>query len=243
VRAAQRGDELARAELVDAFVPLIATVARIYRRSAGISRVELMQEGVAGLLVALQRYEPARGTPFWAYASWWVRHGMQQLVAELTRPVVLSDRALRQLARVRDARSAYVHAHRVWPSTAELAAATGLPQAQVQQLVAVERAPRALAGGQGPDGRRVRDGQETLVDPGSEDAYEAVITRLEGNRIGALLGGLEERERVVLRARYGLDGPAQTLRTIAGGLGLSAERVRQIERQALEELRVAAEGA
>jgi DNA-directed RNA polymerase sigma subunit (sigma70/sigma32) len=161
----------------------------------------------------------------------------------LTRPVVLSDRALRQLARIRDVRSAHVRAHRAWPSTAELAAATGLPQAQVQQLVAVERVPRALASDRSRDGRPVPDGEETLADPGSEDAYEKVITRLASNGVGALLSDLEERERVVLRARFGLDGPAQTLRTVGRGLGLSAERVRQIEQHALEELRVAAGGA
>jgi RNA polymerase primary sigma factor len=243
VRAAQRGDPLARADLVEAFAPLIATVARTYRGSAGIGQPELMQEGVAGLLAALRRYEPSRGTPFWAYASWWVRHGMQQLVAELTRPVVLSDRALRQLARIRDARSAHVRAHRAWPSTGELAAATGLPHAQVQRLVAVEQTPRALASGPDADERPVRHGEETLADPCSEDAYEEVITRLESARVGELLGGLEERERVVLRAHFGLGGPAQPLRAIARGLGLSAERVRQIEHAALEQLRAAAGAA
>jgi RNA polymerase primary sigma factor len=63
----------------------------------------LMQEGVVGLLRALQRYDPERGVPFWAYAAWWVRQAMQQVVSELSRPLVLSDRALRQLARVKAA--------------------------------------------------------------------------------------------------------------------------------------------
>jgi DNA-directed RNA polymerase sigma subunit (sigma70/sigma32) len=58
---------------------------------------------VVGLLRALERYDPDLGTPFWAYAAWWVRQAMQQLVAELTRPVVLSDHALRQLTRVKEA--------------------------------------------------------------------------------------------------------------------------------------------
>ena len=66
-----------------------------------MSREELMQEGVVGLLRALERYDPDVG-PFWAYASWWVRQAMQQLVSELGRPLVLSDRAVRRLARIRD---------------------------------------------------------------------------------------------------------------------------------------------
>src|SRR3954454_9205037 len=70
VLAARRGGEEARAHLVEAVPPLIASVARIYRNSRAVERLELMQEGVVGLLRALDRYDPRRGTPFWAYASW-----------------------------------------------------------------------------------------------------------------------------------------------------------------------------
>jgi RNA polymerase primary sigma factor len=69
VLAAKEGDEARRAELVEAFMPLIASVARAYRRSPSVERRELMQEGVVGLLQALERYDPSLGTPFWAYAS------------------------------------------------------------------------------------------------------------------------------------------------------------------------------
>jgi RNA polymerase sigma factor (sigma-70 family) len=102
VEAAKAGDPGARARLVEAYIPRIAALARIYRGGPGIEHVELLQEGVMGLLRALERYDPDRG-PFWPYAAWWVRQAMQQLVAELTRPAVLSDRSLRQLARLKDA--------------------------------------------------------------------------------------------------------------------------------------------
>ncbi|HEX4805990.1 MAG TPA: sigma-70 family RNA polymerase sigma factor [Conexibacter sp.] len=243
--AAQRGDPHARADLIERFTPLIGSVAGDYRRSNGVERSELMQEGVAGLLTALRRFEPTRGTPFWAYATWWVRQAMQQLVAATTRPVVLSDRALRQLARVRDARSAHARVHHAWPSTTQLATATGLPVRQVQQLIVAERAPGTLAESRGDDaasGRphaRHRVGT-VLADPHAEDAYDRVLMRLECDDLGVLLSGLQARERVVLRAHFGLDGPEQSLRTIGRHLGLSAERVRQIEQHALEQLRVAA---
>jgi len=96
--AARAGDGDARDELVSTFMPLIGGVARRYRNSSSVDRDELMQEGVVGLLRALKRYDSAAGTSFWPYASWWVRQAMQQLIAELARPTVLSDRALRQLA-------------------------------------------------------------------------------------------------------------------------------------------------
>jgi RNA polymerase primary sigma factor len=91
----------ARGALLEAFTPLIGNVARGYRGASGVGRAELMQEGVVGLLRALERYDPELETPFWAYASWWVRQAMQQLVSELSRPVVVPDRAARQLACVR----------------------------------------------------------------------------------------------------------------------------------------------
>src|SRR5438105_7472654 len=137
-----RGD--ARARLVRTFTPLIGSVARTYCHVPGVDRSELMQEGVVGVLRALERFNPELGTPFWAYASWWVRQAMQQLVSELSRPVVLSDRALRQLARVGAARRAFARTHGHEPSVSELATATGLPVQQLQKLVAAERCPRAL---------------------------------------------------------------------------------------------------
>lgn len=242
VLAARRGDVCARADLIEAFLPLIGSVARIYRGTRSIDHEELMQEGVVGLLTALQRYDPARGTPFWGYAGWWVRQAMQHVVADLTRPVVLSDRALRQLARVRDARRTLAPVHHAWPTDTQLAAETGLPREQVEHLLAAERVPQALdAAGPEPDGDEPSpSGTELLADPRAEEAYDQVLRRLECERVEPLLRRLQERERSILRAHYGLDGREQTLREIGRGLGLSAERVRQIEHDALDELRVAA---
>ena len=135
VGAAQAGDRRAREELVEAFLPLIASVARTYRGSETITRVDLMQEGVVGLLRALERYDPEHGVPFWGYASWWVRQAMQQLIAELTRPVVLSDRSLRQLSALKRAHHAYLTEHGREPSADQLADQTGLSHTQIGDLV------------------------------------------------------------------------------------------------------------
>jgi RNA polymerase primary sigma factor len=240
VLAAEHGDEEARARLVETFTPLIAGVARIYRGSRAVDRAELMQEGVVGLLSALERFDPSRGTPFWAYASWWVRQAMQQLVSELTRPVVLSDRALRQLARVKDARREHLQAHCREPSPAEVAKLTGLTRSQIDNLLAVERAPRGLEEPVSDDDGTDTVFRELIADPVAEDAYESVDRRLEIEALSDLPSGLCEREQTVLRARFGLDGRVETLREIASKLNLSAERVRQIEERALENLRTAA---
>src|SRR6202012_3228606 len=144
IDAAQAGDRRSREELVEAFLPLIAGVARVYRSSPTITRTELMQEGVVGLLRALERFDPSRGVPFWGYASWWVRQAMQQLIAELTGPLVLSDRGLRHLSQLKRAHGEYVAEHGREPPGNELAASTGLTHAQVGELLTVDRTPQSM---------------------------------------------------------------------------------------------------
>jgi RNA polymerase primary sigma factor len=239
VEAAKAGDTGARDELIEAFLPLVGSVARVYRGSAGVEHAELMQEGVLGLLRALRRYDPALGTPFWAYASWWVRQAMQQLVSQLTRPVVLSDRAVRQLARVKTARRQLLQARGREPTCGELAQATGLARSQVEHLVVAERSARALEEPISRDGGTVGTLGDLLCDPGAEEAYDAVPRRLEIEEVRALLGGLSQRERTILIGRFGLFGREQTLRELGCTLGVSPERVRQIEQGALTKLREA----
>lgn len=239
IRAAQAGDRAAREALIEAFLPLIGSLARLYRDSPRIERVELLQEGVVGLLRALERYDADRGTPFWGYAAWWVRQAMQQLVAELSRPVVLSDRALRQLSRVKDAHRSHLQRFGREPTAAQLARAAGLSAERVGDLIACDRTPHGLEEPtDGSDGDLGTFG-ELLVDPLAEGQYERALSEIQIEQLRGLLSSLSERERAVLRARYGLGEPERTLSEIAERLGLSAERVRQIEQRALGKLRAA----
>jgi RNA polymerase primary sigma factor len=241
VRAAAGGDRAARARLVDAFMPLIGSVACDYSASPAVHRDELMQEGVAGLLTALRRYDPDLGTPFWAYASWWVRQAMQRLVAELSRPAVLSDRALRQLARVRDARRRLNRTGNQEPSVGDLVTATRLSRERVEGLLAVERPARGLDERAGGDETSNATYGERLPDPISQDGYDRVVEGCEAGLLARLTEDLPARERGIVEARYGFDRPACTLREIAEVLNLSIERVRQIEEGALGKLRTALE--
>jgi RNA polymerase sigma factor (sigma-70 family) len=239
VAAAAAGDTAAREKLVEAFLPAIAAVARLYRGSATVERAELLQSGVVGLLRALKRYEPALGTPFWAYAAWWVRQAMQQLVSEVTRPAVLSDRAQRALARLVEARRDHLREHGRGPSVDELAQAANLPRALVGSLLAIERAPRGLEepldGGE-EAGMTVGD---LIRDPIAEEDLEAVMARMELEQVRDLTADLGERERSILLNHYGIGRPAKTLREIGETIGVTAERVRQIEEGTLAGLRQA----
>jgi RNA polymerase primary sigma factor len=241
VLAAKTGDREASDALVEALLPLVGSVARLYRGSAAVNREELMQEGVVGVLRALERYDATLGTPFWAYASWWVRQAMQQLVSQLTRPVVLSDRAIRQLTRIRDARREHLQAHGSEPTCDELAAETSLARSQVEGLIVAERTPRALEEPLRADKGAGATLGDLLADPTAEDAYERVPQRIVLEMLPELLDALGDREHRIVTERFGLDGPVRTLREVADELGVSAERVRQLEQRALEKLRGAVE--
>ena len=242
VLAAQCHEPGKREELIEEFTPLVAAVARMYRGSAVVTRAELMQQGIVGLLEALGRYDAELGTPFWAYASWWVRQAMQQLVAQLGRPMVLSDRALRELAHVRSEQRRFVQQHARDPSPHELAEAAELPIGHVERLMAADRHARALGE---PVGREPGSGTfgDLVVDPAAEDAYDQVPNRVAAAQVCSLLERLDERERTIVRGRFGLDGAEHTLCDLGRRLGVSAERVRQIEVAALKKMRKALETA
>ncbi|HWF35084.1 MAG TPA: sigma-70 family RNA polymerase sigma factor [Solirubrobacteraceae bacterium] len=243
VEAAQRGGIRERQQLIQDFRPLIASTARGYRHSPGISESELMQEGCVGLLQALSHYNPSLGVPFGAYARWWVSRAVQQLVSELSGPVVLSDRAVRLLMRIKRARHDYEQAQGRGPRASELADACGLPSAQVESLIAADHDARSLSGPDPEDDGEGPSGGEALVDPRGEDAYESAIWRLAAAQVPRMLDHVNERERRVIRARYGLDGPERTLGELARELSVSAERVRQIEQAALRKLSAVCDGA
>ena len=209
----------------------------LYSGFATVSRSELLQAGVVGVLTAVGRFDASMGTPFWAYASWWVRQAMQRHVAEMTGPVVLSDRAARVAADVRRARIEHQQRSRRDPSTAELCAATHLRRDQVESLLASERPPKSLTEPVG-DSDAARDTiGDLLADPTGEEAYERVLDRGLIDDVHDATRELDERERRIVFSHYGLGCRPRTLREIAAEFELSVERIRQLEERALLKIR------
>ena len=165
---------------------------------------------------------------------------MQQLVAELTSPVVVSDRAARNLVQMKRARSAFFQANRRDPSDSELARSARMPLEQVQRLISVERAPSSLQARSPGDERVATTVAERLADPATEEDYARIFDLADGENVRNLTARLEERERRIVFAHFGIGCRQRTLREIGREFDLSAERIRQLEERALEKLRQAA---
>lgn len=236
VRHAQAGDRRAREELIERMLPLVNSISRTYR-TTGLEHADLVQEGCVGILRALRRFDPDRGVPFPAYAAFWVRQALQELHSDFVRPLRLPPKALRQLAELKSAHYR-IHAdeHRN-ASAAELAARTDIDLDQVEALLRADAGTRSfdepLAALEGEIGTL----GELLEDPLSADQYEEVLDSIAGRQLRALLGHLTEREREIVDSRFGFDRPAEKLTAIGSRLGISAERVRQIEERALAKMR------
>lgn len=236
VRQAQEGDTSAREQLIERFLPFIESLARTYRAD-GLEHIDLVQEGCVGLLRALVRYDADRGVPFAAYATWWIRHALQEARSDFLRPFRLPPKALRQLSQLKSEHQRIHALERREPDERELSERTGIELGQVQSLLAADAQTRSLhepvVGAEG----QVGIVGDLLVDPASADVYAEVLETIAGEQVRSLLGQLTARERDVVNARFGFDQPAEGLMEIGQRLGISGERVRQIEERALAKLR------
>jgi RNA polymerase primary sigma factor len=214
-----------RTRLVMANVRLIAHVANRYH-GRGISPADLIQEGICALLMAIDRFDLVNPTRLATYGIWWIRQGIQRAVAAGAYPVRLNPRHLRQLARAQDASAPH---HRDEPPSVNLARSTR-PQS-VERLLAATRPTVSL------DAPSRYDGATAVIDflkpfndddPQTDEPDESIVN---------LVSTLDPRERVVLKLRFGLGGePCQTLVQVSRILGVSKERVRQIQVRAMRKL-------
>ena len=238
-RRAQAGDEAAREELIRRLLPLVHATARRYR-TEGLEQADLLQEGIVGLLRALQRFDPQRGVPFAAFATWWIRQSLQEARSDFMRPLRLPPKALRQLSQLKSEHQRIYEGERRSARVGELAERTNIEPEQAEALMVADARERSLDEPIGSMEAELGTLGDLLEDPLSAAAYEDVVDAVAGEQLRALLSRLTDREREVVRARFGFDAPAEKLSEVGERLGLSAERVRQIEERALAKLRSAA---
>ena len=221
--AAAAGDRVARARCVELAYPRLQALARRYE-GRGVSRDDLEQEVAVGILRAIERYDPAFGTPFLAWAHTWIRQALQQAIAEQSRPFRLPRHALWDLHEAKSTQEHLWQRDHSEPSLPQLADALGWPQ---------DRVSHVLQSGQTAEHP---DAIDLVADPLSNEAYEDVIARVAATQIRPLLLALPEREREIVDRR----AHDETLRSVARSLGLSHQRVAALEERAFAKLRKAA---
>jgi RNA polymerase sigma factor (sigma-70 family) len=238
-RRAQAGDDAAREELIRRLLPLVHATARRYQ-TEGLEQADLLQEGIVGLLRALQRFDPGHSVPFAAFATWWIRQSLQEARSDFMRPMRLPPKALRQLSQLKSEHQRIYQGERRSARIGELADRTNIELGQAEALLTADSRPRSLDETvENTEGELGTMG-DLLEDPLSAAAYEDVVDAVAGEQLRALLSRLTEREREVVQARFGFEVPAEKLTEVGERLGVSAERVRQIEERALAKLRSAA---
>ena len=227
------GDGEARRQMIEANLRLVGTVARGYV-GRGVPLLDLIAEGNLGLIRAVEKFEPERRLRFSTYAVWWIREAVQHALMHQGRTVRVPVHVLREFAQVLRARRQFVATHARMPSIEELGAAAGKSTAAVAELFSVTERISSLDAPLSENDDRALI--EQLVFDG--ESTNSKTEEVSGGRVVSWIGQLPERQRMVLERRFGLnDQGAQTLAEIAGQLGLTRERVRQIQTEALKRLR------
>ena len=234
-RRIQAGDQEALKRLVEANLRFVVSYTKRYR-GLGLSYLDLIHEGSLGLMEAAKRFDPERNVKFISYAVWWVRQAIFHALSEHARVFRLPQKLSGQVSKVENARDRLAAELERPPTTEELAKKTDLSEEQVQALLMASGDDVSLSAAVGDEGSmELGDTLEQDTIPSVE--LEMIRSSFE-ERIQAMVGDLEEKEREVIRMRFGLDGEEpRTLQEIGEALGLSRERIRQIESKAKEKLR------
>ncbi len=235
IEEAHRDMLRAQSALATANLRLVVWLARKYK-NRGLDFDDLVQEGNLGLLRAVEKFDPERGFRFGSYAAWWIQQSMARALSNQSRTIRIPAYMNERLTQLRKATARVTHDLGRPPSTAELSRALKLPE---DRIAAAMLLPQRSLSMQSPVGD---DDDRELCDLLPDERYlsprDAAIASELAQTIQGILAELPPRERRVLCLRFGLDNARpQTLQAVASRFGVSRERIRQVEKSALEKLR------
>jgi RNA polymerase primary sigma factor len=231
---AQRAAGLqARSRLVEANLRLVISIAKRYRHR-GVSFLDLIQEGNAGLVKAIEKFDVSRGLRVSTYATWWIRQAIGRSIADQARTIRIPVHVYETLSRVLNVQRSLLQEYGREPSVEELAARVRMPEDKVRDILSIDRSTISFDGATGDDNGL----DEVIGDQGAEHPDLAADRREMTEILRSAVANLSERERELMELRFGLlDQQPRTLEEVGQMFGVTRERIRQIEAKTLAKLR------
>jgi RNA polymerase primary sigma factor len=236
-RRKDAGDEQAKRKLIESNLRLVMSITRNYTK-AGVPLLDLIQEGNLGLIRAVEKFDYRMGFKLSTYATWWIRQAITRALADQGRTIRLPVHVAEQVRRVMRSRRVLAQKLNREPTTAELAQESGFPEQRVRDLLDLVEDTVSLETPVG-DGESLYG--DLIEDTKTERPETTTSEKLRRVELARALARLNPRMRHVLELRFGLAGAEpKTLEEVGEGLGITRERVRQLESRALRELRLVA---
>ena len=232
--AADREATAARDRLVKSNLRLVVNIAKRFSRR-GMPLSDLIEEGNLGLIRAVEGYDPDQNTRFSTYASWWIKQAIKRSLINSRQAVHIPAYMVEMIAKWKQAKTLFAEKEGRQPTMQELAGFMDLPERKVQMI---RRAVTAFTSSkQSASDESDVSLSETLTDNRTPRPDEAIFSEVESSTLQRLLDEIDEREAAILRLRFGLDdSEPMTLKDIGAKIGLTRERVRQIQDEALRKL-------
>jgi RNA polymerase primary sigma factor len=236
-RRKDEGDEAAKRKLIESNLRLVMSITRNYMNS-GVPLLDLIQEGNLGLIRAVEKFDYRMGYKLSTYATWWIRQAVTRAIADQGRTIRLPVHVVDQVRKVMRARRVLTQKLNRDPTAEEVAQESGFDVKRVNELLDLVEDPVSLETPVG-DGDSIYS--DMIEDVNSEQPHDVLAELLRSVELQGALSSLSERMRHVLELRFGLTGQApKTLEEVGSSLGVTRERVRQLESRALRELQAVA---